>query len=210
MVEKVVVKKPKDVKKEVIKKEPLPEPGKLPIYTYDFNTMQCTKHAEDVKIATLEAGPNGFLVANFGQAVHSTELSNLMLLVAPKTKNDKAIVLKKPAAAPKAAAAPEAASVADPAEHAVLKKPAAAPKAAAAPEAPEKRSYQVLWYKNGNNVGIRERFGGKKQIFSFGGKLCTKSKAELLGIANDVVGDLHEGMNPLAAKEKARGLASAV
>ena len=205
MVEKVVVKKPKDVKKEVIKKEPLPEPGKLPIYTYDFNTMQCTKHAEDVKIATLDAGPEGLLVANFGpDGLHQTELSNLMLLGAAKKKNDKAIVLKKPAAAPKAAAAPEA-----PAEHAVLKKPAAAPKAAAAPEAPEKRSYQVLWYKNGHNVGIRERFGGKKQIFSFGGKLCTKSKAELLGIANDVVGDLHEGMNPLAAKEKARGLASA-
>ena len=191
------------VEKSVLKKEPLHVEAGKPIFTYDFYTMQCTRHgtSDDAKqIVSLEAGPNGLLVANFGQAVHSTELSNLMLLVAPKKKNDKAIVLKKPAAA----------SVADPAEHAVLKKPAAAPKAAAAPEAPENRSYQVLWYKNGNNVGIRERFGGKKQIFSFGGKLCTKSKAELLGIANDVIGDLHEGMNPLAAKEKARGLASAV
>ena len=109
------------VEKNVLKKEPLHVEAGKPIFTYDFNTMQCTRHgtSEDAKqIVSLEAGPNGLLVANFGQAVHSTELSNLMLLAAPKKKNDK-LVLKRPAAA----------SVADPAQPAVLKKPAAAPMA---------------------------------------------------------------------------------
>ena len=56
---------------------------------------------------------------------------------------------------------------------------------------------------------MRQTFGPKRQIFSFGGKRCTKSKERLLEIGRKVVKDLLEGMAPDAAKTKARNLASA-
>ena len=68
-------------------------------------------------------------------------------------------------------------------------------------EAPVVRGYQVLYYKNGNNIGIRQRFYAKTQIFSFGGKHCGKSERQLRDIAVEVVRKLEDG---LLSEEEAR------
>ena len=36
-----------------------------------------------------------------------------------------------------------------------------------------------MWYKNSSNVGIRRKFGDKKQCFSFGGARCGLGKEAL-------------------------------
>ena len=56
---------------------------------------------------------------------------------------------------------------------------------------------------------MRQTFGPKRQIFSFGGRRCNKSKERLLEIGREVVKDLELGMAPDAAKTNARNLASA-
>jgi len=160
------------------------------VYTTDLVALECTQQlGSKTSTVQLEKGPDQFLVAHFSNGTHVTELSNLILAAALAIK-----VKKKPAAA---------------------KKPAASVPADAAPSpelesaAPSPRTYQLLWYKNGNNVGVRQTFGPKRQIFSFGGKRCTKSKERLLEIGRKVVKDLELGMAPDAAKTNARNLASA-
>ena len=39
-----------------------------------------------------------------------------------------------------------------------------------------------MWYKNCNNIGVRRKFGGHEQCFSFGGKRC--------GLGKDALKDL--------------------
>ena len=87
------------------------EPKSRPIFTIDIPTMQCHLHGtspHDVdRSVKLEPGPQGLLIARFGDMVHTTELSNLMLSVPPAAKTK---VAKKPAAPPPAAPAPSEAS----------------------------------------------------------------------------------------------------
>jgi len=131
----------KEPKKEPAVKE---EPKKVelckPIFTCHIPTMMCTMMCPSEIIpeqsVSLEAGPENFLVAKFGETVHTTELCNFMLVAAlpkPVKKLAGAAALKRPAGAavlkkPAMAAAPDAAPVAG-AEAAA---PAAAPAAMAA------------------------------------------------------------------------------
>lgn len=147
------------------------------IHTVDVLNFKCTRHGAQDTTVPLQAGPGGFLIAEFGGSdTYVTELPNLLVkpgvIAVPKPK-----VCKKPAAAK------------------------AKPKA--------KAKYAVLWYKNGHNIGIRETFGLKKQIFAFGGKSCTKTERQLRDLAAEIIKDLAGGMDPAQAKTKAREMAAA-
>ena len=213
------------VKSELLKKD---EPAK-PIFTVDINKRQCTMHSTSEnaeETAPLEAGPNGLLVAKFGESVHESELSNLMLLAPAARKKRK--VLKRPAAAPPEAEAPSEAVLKRPAAappKAVLKRPAAAPSDAEAPseaetpseaEAPSeadvppveaKDDYGIMWYGKAKAIAIRAKFGAKATVFQFGGVACTKTEVEMRDIGKVIVADLHAGMSPAKAKKKGQRLA---
>ncbi len=53
--------------------------------------------------------------------------------------------------------------------------------------------YGVLYYKSTNKIGIRRKFGGKEQIWSFGGSACGKDEAGLRHIADDCLLKLDAG-----------------
>ena len=195
--------KPKPSVTEEPKQVDLPKP----IFTVDITTMMCTmiNVSADVpdQSAPLVAGPENLLVAKFGETVHTTELCNLMLIAALPKK-----VKKKPAAAevlkrPARAAAPVASDAA-PAAGAGAEVAAAAPMAAA-----PKNDYGIEYYNtdNRNSIGIRAKFGARKQVLSFGSTRCTKTEKEMREIAAVVVADLHTGMSLKTAKKKGNRLA---
>ena len=67
------------------------------------------------------------------------------------------------------------------------------------------KRYGVMYYKNGNCVGIRQIFYSKSQVMNFGGKHCGKIAKELRAIAAQVVRNLEEGlMSESSAKAWAR------
>ena len=176
-----------------------PEDSKA-IYTTSIAKLECTQqwpNSSKTETVALVEGSENLLVAHFSNGTYQTELSNLLFapalaLASGVKKKPAGSVKKKPAAA---------AIPAEPAE------PAAA--AAIPADPPGKKHYQVLWYKNGHNVGIRQTFGAKTQIFGFGGKLCQKTEEELVAIGNIIQDDLQGGMSPEAAKRKAKDLAKA-
>ena len=197
-----------------------------PIFTVDIPTMQCHMHGNDAdRSVKLEPGPQGLLVARFGEMVHTTELSNLMLSVPPAAAQPK--LKKKPAAPPAPAAlAPEApsaavAAAAAPAPAAPLAavapaepSPAEAPaaplpaEAAAAPAAAAKNDYSVMWYKRDLTCAIRAKFGTKGQLLSFGGKRSPKTEKELRDFAAILVADLHAGVSVADCKKKGKDFAA--
>ena len=195
------------------------EPKSRPIFTIDIPTMQCHLHGtspHDVdRSVKLEPGPQGLLIARFGDMVHTTELSNLMLSVPPAAKTK---VAKKPAAPPPAAPAPEASSpvvVAEAPLAAVAPSeplPAdAAPlpaEAAAAPAVAAKNDYSVMWYKRDRTCAIRAKFGAKGQLLSFGGKGCTKTEKEMRDFAAILVAALHAGVSVANCKKKGKNFAA--
>ena len=196
------------------------EPKSRPIFTIDIPTMQCHLHGtspHDVdRSVKLEPGPQGLLIARFGDMVHTTELSNLMLSVPPAAKTK---VAKKPAAPPPAAPAPEASSpvvVAEAPLAAVAPSeplPAdAAPlpaEAAAAPAVAAKNDYSVMWYKRDRTCAIRAKFGAKGQLLSFGGKRCTKTEKEMRDFAAILMADLHAGVSVADCRKKGKDFAAA-
>ena len=214
-VENTTVKSELPVKTEKAKTEKAKTEEALPgkaVYTTDLLLLQCTQHfahTPKAETSTLGAGPDQLLVAHFSNGTYVTELSNLLLAsaVSASKGGKKKQAKKKPAAAakvqkkPAAAAAPAVAAARAPGADARIVVPG--------PLAPKSSQYQVLWYKNTHTVGIRERFAGKKQIFSFGGTRCDKSHFQLDTIGKNIVADLDTGMAPMAAKVKARDLASA-
>ena len=195
--------KPKPSVTEEPKQVDLPKP----IFTVDITTMMCTmiNVSADVpdQSAPLVAGPENLLVAKFGETVHTTELCNLMLIAALPKK-----VKKKPAAAevlkrPARAAAPAAFDAA-PVAGAGADVAAAAPMAAA-----PKNDYGIEYYNtdNRNSIGIRAKFGARKQVLSFGSTRCTKTEKEMREIAAVVVADLHTGTSLKTANKKGNRLA---
>ena len=67
-----------------------------------------------------------------------------------------------------------------------LRKPAAAKKFKGTPS-----RYSLLWYKNTLAVGLRQKFGEKKQIVSF--RCALKSKVELMAIGKEAIAKLDHG-----------------
>ena len=164
--------------------EPRAEEGGR-VFTVDLPTLTCTMYQDRAapETASLFAGPNNLLQAKFGTVVHTTELSNLMLMAGPPAKKKKNEVVKKPAAG-------------------AAKRPAAAVE-----DEEENKDYSILYYKNNNSAGVRQKFGAKKQVFSFGGLACKKTKEQLSDIAKIVRKDLVGGASADHCKKKAQELA---
>ena len=57
-----------------------------------------------------------------------------------------------------------------------------------------------MWYKNGNNIGVRRKFGGHEQCFSFGGKRCGLNKDALWDFGLMVLKKLDGGETEDAVK----------
>ena len=179
--------------------------------------MHCQLHSTSPHDADqsvpLEPGPHGPLIAKFGELVHKPELSNLMLAVPPPSPHKKrpaAAVAKKPAACilPKAetdTAEVEAAKAEAEAEAALLGADYGAPVAAdyGAPA----NHYGVMWYKRSRAIGIRQKFGSKAQVFSFGGKSSPKTERELKDFAEVLVKDLRAGASVAATRNKGKKFA---
>lgn len=62
-------------------------------------------------------------------------------------------------------------------------------------QAKESTRYSVMYYKNNNSIGIREKFGDKRQILSFGGAKIALKEDGLRGWADQVLGKLDEGQS---------------
>ena len=191
------------------KQESKDEPG---VFTYDLESMQCTMHSTgQEQVAPLQSGPNGLAVARFQVSsevlVHHTEFSNLMLL-APAEKKAKAKTAAKATAKPKVKAKKT--------KPKVKAKVKAKPNTDDVPNAPAaehdaivRNDYSIMLYNKGgkNTIGIRAKFGEKKQVLSFGSTKCTKSEAEMRAIAKVVVDDLNKGESLQTCKDKGNMLA---
>ena len=136
--------------------------------------------------------------------------AELMAEIAAAAADDAAA----PPAAPEAAAPPTAPEAAAPPAAPEAAAPAVAPaepnaaedaeaEAAAAPDAdPPRDDYGVMWYKRDRSCGIRAKFGAQQQLFSFGGKSCTKTKEEMRAFGWVLVADLHAGASIADSKKK--------
>ena len=51
-----------------------------------------------------------------------------------------------------------------------------------------------MWYKNSHSVGMRRKFGDKKQVVSFGGRKSSKTKEQLMQLGVECVQKLNGGM----------------
>ena len=137
--------------------------------------------------------------------MHQTELSNLML------HGRKQPSMKRPAAADTATSSKKMRRPA-----AAVAAPEVAPAVAAAempPPEPEpaegmatRNDYAILLYRKDTlSIGIREKFGACKQIFSFG-RNSGKTEVQLKEIAKQVVAHLHAGNGTASALAKANDL----
>ena len=67
----------------------------------------------------------------------------------------------------------------------------------------------MMYYRKSNTIGIREKFGNKKQIFGFGGKKePVKPEPQLRGIAKQIIMDMNMGMGKAFCVTKAKRLVS--
>ena len=62
-----------------------------------------------------------------------------------------------------------------------------------------------MWYKNSESVGIKQRFGQKKQVVSFGGKRCSLTMEEQMELGKECVKKLNEGMPEADVNAWAKG-----
>ena len=69
-----------------------------------------------------------------------------------------------------------------------------------------KNMYTIMYYKNGNTIGMRESFAAKRQIMSFGGKHCPKKKVQLKTIAKTIQRMLNEGTDKATCQMEAKKL----
>ena len=60
------------------------------------------------------------------------------------------------------------------------------------PQAVTSENYGVMWYKNGHNIGIREKFDQKRQVITFGSG-TGKSEKELRAWADKCLTKLDKG-----------------
>ena len=64
------------------------------------------------------------------------------------------------------------------------------------PKGNREKGWTYMWYKNGHTIGIRQKHGEKRQIFSFGGKRFASdfSEGRLRVIAQSVIHKLEQGI----------------
>jgi len=181
--------------------------------------------------APLKKGEQGMLVAEFpvgysaqldplaefpGGNVHHQhqfELPNLVLdglLIKQAEQIDKKPA-KKAEALAKGEAKPKAKAKAKPKGKAKAKAKAKAGASMPAPAVPAPaRRYCVMYYKKNNSIGIRQKYGGKQQVFSFGGVKAIKGKADMQVIGVELASACTAGTigyedAKLAGQKKAEG-----
>ena len=167
---------------------PAPSPARAMTWTDLEATPPCLMRmrkdgVEEKGVLQKGEGDDSFASVHWPDgSIEPTEISNVLLI--PLKKRPASAALKRPAA-PKAKIlrAPEPLKY-DP----VLARPDVI------------LEHSVLYYKNGHNIGIRVK-GGGKQIFSFGGKRCMASEAELREIGLQVCKKLAEGWTVEGARE---------
>ena len=225
----VIIKKERGISHSEGKAEVKQELGDAkPVYVYDLMAKPrptITKlHSNGCKeTVDLETGPAGFLVGKFANDdTHTTELANLILTIqrkpvkkrpaeclvkkGEKTKEKKAKKQKKKKKKKKETSSEEDAADAEGEDTDVDANPEvkAEPAKKAAPQ-----KYRMEYYKNHNCIGIKQNFGTKSQIMSFGGMKCGKSESELRAIGKTVVADLTLGLDKTEVLSKARNLVAA-
>jgi len=62
-------------------------------------------------------------------------------------------------------------------------------------------NYSIMYYKNNNLIGVRRKFGGKEQAFSFGGKRCELSEEQLREYADQALEKLGAGLSEADVSE---------
>ena len=151
--------------------------------------------------AKLQQGHDGFLYANFRDFMKTfPDRPNILLECLAIQKLQKADkkpeVAKKdkdPGAAKKAAGKP--------------KKKKGKAKKKAVDKGP-KSAYSIMWYKNSKAIGIREKGGEKRQVVSFGGAACTKTKEVMKNIGKAIAKMLDDGSSFQAGKAEGKRLCS--
>jgi len=170
-------------------------------------------------IAPLEVGPEGWCTVEAKGRVHTSEVPNLFLLKA-KGLPDKAAANAPPKKKPKKRPHPEPkVPVAHPKEEALEVEAEAKeefkeegkeeakgePKEKFKEEAKDEgkgKYYQLLFYKREWLVGLRQKFGQKSQICSFGGaKFRHLSEACLRDVGNALIAQLDAGLEEAATKD---------
>ncbi len=64
--------------------------------------------------------------------------------------------------------------------------------------------YGVMYYKASKSIGIRQKFEGKNQCISFGGKKLDLSEESLRGFADDCLRKLNNGETEAAVEKWAK------
>jgi hypothetical protein len=151
------------------------------------------------KRARMSPGPDGFATARFENGDEfATEIPNLALVASP---------MKKPAAAKGKAKAketvepteapPEVVAHAGPKEGSALVL-YVAPKEKGKGEGKGKahivadRTYSKMFYKKANNFGIRQKFFGKRQVYTVSNRALGKDQLE--AVASELIGALEAGL----------------
>ena len=195
----------KDVHPAASKPAPAPAaPAKCISWTDLSSDPPCMRRqtVEGVEqVGVLAKGPEGCATVSWPDGrEEATDLSNLLLV--PK------VTLKRPAAAEgdsllkKPAAAAGAPCLKKPCGHfPVRRKPAAKEMDTVAARSDLLLEHDVLYYKHGHRVGIREKADEKRQVFSFGGSACGATVEQLKAIGNMCCKKLTEGWSLQGTKD---------
>ena len=193
------------------------------VYTTDLMakppSMSSFSEGKEGSRAPLVKGPEGFLVAHFGDLVKTTEFPNVVLetLKLPKkvAKNKKEKLGK--VAKSKKASTKKTKKVAK--KKAAKKTPTkAAKEEVKEDESPEKEEedkeksslFGPMYYKNTHSIGIRAKTGKKNQVMAFGGKCAvSKTKGQLKEMGRKICLFLDEGRSFEEAKVSASAMLAA-
>ena len=196
------------------------------VYTTDLMakppSMSSFSEGKEGSRAPLVKGPEGFLVAHFGDLVKTTEFPNVVLETLTKRaglgEGEKVAKKKKEklgkVAKEKKAPTKKTKKVAKKKE--AKKTPTkAAKEEVKEDESPEKEEdkeksalFGPMYYKNSHFIGIRAKTGKKNQVMSFGGKsfLASKTKGQMVEMGRKICLFLEEGRS----FEEAKATASAM
>ncbi len=61
------------------------------------------------------------------------------------------------------------------------------------PQQTQPKKYVKMYYKKYHTAAVRQNWGGKHQIVSFGGMFCKQPKAQLYAVADKVIENLTAG-----------------